>query len=193
MNKSKIRSELNFRMITKNQEECMRILEENQFLIEGSIRTYGSTVFHLACYHGLHEVVTYLVEKCIDIHETDSDGENALFYVLDCRDQTMVEKLHRLGISLNAINHNGDSVLIDAASINLNSIIVYLIENGADVNHENKNGDSLISHLIENYNKGKRIISMDFLMKHYNKFNEENQKELKKLRLRQLVEKGMIK
>jgi len=130
--------------------------------------------------------ISYERKEEIDVHQFDNNGENAIFYALT-NNGKMMQKLYDLGISIQGINIIGNTPLIISAQNGLSASLEFLIEHGANVNYESNDGTSLLS-ILE---IGSYPINFSFLMKHFDKFNEKNQKKLKKLRLKHLVERGI--
>lgn len=179
-------------LINRNENKCISLLEKYPFFLNKPITSYNTSVFHFAIYYGNYTVIDYLIyEKQIDIFQVDNKGQNAMFHTagmtIDKDNGKMIQKLYDLGISINAINKQGDSVLMNSAKYNMLNHVEFLIELGADVNYESDDGNSLLS-ISES---PMYQINFSFLMKHFNKFNEKNQKRLKKLRLKHLVERGI--
>jgi len=170
-----------------NEKQCISLLEKYPFLLTQSLNSDGSTVFQLVVHYENFAIIDYLVyEKQIDIHQVDNDSENAIFYALG-KNPKIMTKLYDLGVSLNEINVIGNTPLIVSAQNGLSASLEFLIEHGANINYESNKGTSLLSILeISRY-----PINFSFLMKHFDKFNEKNQKKLKKLRLKHLVERGI--
>lgn len=171
-----------------NEKQCLSLLEKYPFLLTQPLNSDGSTVFQLAVHYENYAIIDYLVyDKQIDIHQVDNDGENAIIYALG-KNPKIMKKLYDLGVSLNEINVIGSTPLIVSAQNCLSASLEFLIEYGANINYESNKGTSLLSILeISRYS-----INFSFLMKHFDTFNEKNQKKLKKLRLKHLVERGII-
>lgn len=175
----------------QQEKEIISLLEKHPFLVSQPLSTYGATVFHFAVRFGNHQVLDYLIhQQQIDIHQVDKDRENAMFYALDITENDngkMIQKLYDLGVSIHGINRDGYSLLMmSVLNIKLKSV-EFLIEHGADVNYESSDGNSLLSLLESHLCQSK----LPLFIKHLDKFTEKNKKRLKKLRLKQLVERGI--
>lgn len=179
-------------LASNNEEESILLVEKHPFLLAQSLNSNGTTVFHYAVFYGNYTVIDYLVnKKQIDVHQVDKDGDNAMFYALDITEKDngkMMKKLYDLGISIHGISSTGSTLLIESAENDHLTSLEFLIEHGADVNYESNDGNSLLSVL----EIGEYPTNIPFLMEHLDKFNKKNQKRLKKLRLKYVVERGII-
>jgi len=99
-----------------------------------------------------------------------------------------MKKLHKAGFSFNELNTLGHTPLIMSFFVNEYSKINWLIKYGADLNNPDKFNHTMLDYIED----GNETFDIHFLMKYYDKFTKENQKKLKKLRLKQLVEKGTV-
>lgn len=167
------------------ESECIKLLSQHPELLYEELNRIDTKIIHLASYYNLSHVVDYLVEHDVNIHELNFNVENAIFYA---KHENMIKKLHSLGISINNGNATGYSALMIACVKNDINKVKWLIETGVDVNIVGPfNWDIL------DYIKGNRLnLKISFLMNYYNNFNKENQKKLKKLRLKHLVEQGAV-
>lgn len=189
MTKQRVSDALYHHMRAKDEEKCIRLLEKNPSLIDKELRSSDQTVFLLACIYNLKKVIDYLLTKNVNIHHiTTRKRENAIHQAVFSKNVELVKQLHGLGINIDQKNYLGNTPLIQISNFGCVEMAECLIELGADVNHENDYGMSFL-----HFFKKKRFpLDMSFLVKHLDKFDEQNQKEIKKLRLKQLVEKGEL-
>jgi hypothetical protein len=167
------------------ENECIKLLGQHPELLYEKLNRIDTKMIHLASYYNLPHVVNYLVENDVNVHESNFDGENAIFYA---KHEKMIKQLHSLGISLNKRTATGYSALMIACVNDDINKVKWLIETGVDVNILDPWDWSILDYVKE----GRLNINISFLMNYYDKFTKENQKKLKKLRLKQLVEKGTV-
>lgn len=163
----------------------IHLLKTFPLLLEQNLNKSESKIVHLASYHNLHEVMDFLIDQNIDLHATDKYGENAIFYTSN---KEMIKKLKRTGLSLEHVNSFGKTALLNACSANDKHAVKALVQLGADVNFQSKDGHNVIHYIKE----GPLDLKFHFFMMHLKKFNEKNQKELKKIRLKRLFERSSL-
>jgi len=111
----------------------------------------GATPFMRAARSGDVEVMKYLLEHGADAKLATKDGVNALSVAAgigytDSNRSTEAQALEAvklcvsLGLDVNSATDKGETVLHGAARRGANSIIQYLVDNGAKVNAANKQG-----------------------------------------------------
>ena len=147
------------------------------------------TIFLLACRYNLKLVLNYVVGKNVNVHATTSNNLNGVYVAVHRGKVELIQYLHELGIDIDKYDWLGKTPLFLACEFGHTDIIKYLIEHGADVNFEKKENSYSF---LDFYKKGFFELDISFLLKHLDKFNEQNQKEIKKLRLKHLVEKGEL-
>lgn len=171
----------------KDEEaECIKLLKEYPFLLEAPMDNEKNTPFLLACEQEHHKVMDYLIEKGVNIHLSNTFEQNAIFFGIHKESIELMEKLYSLGLELDQKDFTGSTPLLEACSFNYSTMIKFLIEKGADVNVERKE-ESFVSLLKEQIFE----LEFSFILKHFDKFNEKNQKILKGLQLKNLVTKGV--
>jgi len=181
--------EKRYQVITRNasEERCIDFLKKHPFLLEATIDDEKNTPFLLACHRAHFNLIDYLVEKGVNVHLSNSLQENAFALVVHTGNMELWEKLYSLGIDFDQKDADGYTPLLEACSFNRSSMIKFLIEKGADVNIQSGK-DSVVGFLKE----GEFELEFSFILKHFDKFNKENQKILKGLQLKNLVTKGSI-
>jgi len=143
------------------------------------------TPFLMACYFGEEKILDYLFTQNVDIHQKDKNGKNAIFTAVLANRYHIVEKLYKKGININEKEKRFDSLpLIYAATSNYIESIEILIRLGADVNYKNRREKDMLSYVESGVCKLKTA----YLMKYFHLFTEENQKRIKKIRLKRLFE-----
>ncbi len=103
------------------------------------------------------EIIDLLIKKGIDINEKQVNGRNKMsplhIAVLLCK-KDFFDYLIEVGADVNSTDGNGNNILSTAVTwwqrINDDYFIRKLIENGADVNHENNYGRSAKMGALEN-------------------------------------------
>lgn len=170
-----------------DEEKCIDLLNKHPFLLEASIDDEKNTPFLLACDNAHHKVIDYLVEKGVNVHLSNALQQNAVSFAVLSKDILLMKKLYSLGLDFDQKDVYGYTPLLDACSFDRSDMIKFLIEKGVDVNVRIKK-TSFVSLLKEE----KIEVEFNFIMKHFDKFNEENQRILKGLQLKNLVSKGSI-
>jgi len=99
----------------------------------------------------------------------------------------VVNYLVKQGVDINQTDQYGETALFYAMSALDEKMIEKLIQYGVDVNIENEKKRSFIDRII----RDECSVSVKFIMQYFDKFNEKNQKKLKKIRLKNLVERGI--
>jgi ankyrin repeat protein len=188
MNKEKIIDRLLVYINNRHEDDCISLIEEYPFLCHDIIEKDGSNLFLTACFNGCKKVAQYLVAQGIDIQSQNKHGMNALFFAVCIDDLELVKYLYELGVDAEHKDWLESTPLFRACDDNFVDIIKYFIEQGVNINYENPNGFSFLTYL-ENDDI---TIEMSYLMEHLDKFNEKNQKIIKKIRLKHLVEKGEV-
>jgi len=170
----------------RDQEEMLKILKKHPELHNTSIGKNEETPFLLACAFEQPKVIDYLIEQGINpIEQKNSRGMTAVHYSSHHKTTHILEKLYGLGVSLDEPDHYGFTPLFGHFTWYNTVIPKFLIEHGVNVNHITKKG----SNLFDVVKSAKKPIELSFFMNYFDKFNEENQRYLKKLRLKQLFEK----
>jgi len=145
----------------------------------------GITPFLMACYFGEEKIIEYLFTQNIDIHQKDRTEKNAIFTAVLANRYQIIENLYKKGVNINEIGARFEySPLISAAQSNYVESVETLIRLGADVNYKNGREKDMLSY-VEN---GVCKVKMAYLMKYFHLFTKENQKRIKKIRLKRLLE-----
>jgi len=191
--KKKIYKNKNFYDLVSRGEtkKAIEWIEHNEKIINEKITTYGYTPFLTACYYGNYELIELLIEKGANIHQKDNYGRNAAYIAVMnnqiniMNDQmNILKKVFELGVDIDISIDDGYSPLTLAAYRNHLNVIEFLIQSGADVNFvANDELDFLF--FVE---QGNCKIDISYLLNRLDLFNEKNQKRIKKLRLKKVLE-----
>ncbi len=101
------------------------------------------------CYACSPEAATVLIEKGADVNARDNDGRSVLMHTTDVE---MAQMPIDNGADVNAKDFEGHSVLHNAATAKyLYHITKTLLDNGANPCAQNKNGNTPLMELLENF------------------------------------------
>jgi ankyrin repeat protein len=159
-------------------------IKYNKKRINDAITHYGTTPFLTACGYGDFEVLEALVRKGVDIHQKDNYERNGAYIAVMNNNLKTLKKVKDLGLNIYEPNEDGYSPLMFAAYRNYVDIVKFLIESGIDVDVNDSRGYDFLFFVEQ----GECKIDIPYLVKHLDLFNEGNQKRIKKMRLRNLLE-----
>lgn len=113
----------------------------------------GATPLIRAAGNGNYKSIQTLLHLGADIHATDNNGYNALFWVLiDVDSPKTIKVLLENGLNINGRDENQKTPLIWAVEKNLKKSVKYLLAEGADPNLVDKDGNSALHLVIESEN-----------------------------------------
>jgi hypothetical protein len=174
-------------MLFRNQYNCLELLKKYPELIHYRSNEMNE-FFLLACGLQLFDVVNYFIKHGTDVHQRNAMNRNAIFYAIYAEDLSLLKKMHDLQVDLEEMDTTGKTPLLVAAYFGYTKIVRYLIENGANVNQKDSKGQNLFYHI----ESGNCYLDITYLMNYYDKFDVENQRRLKKLRLKYVFENGSV-
>ena len=114
----------------------------------------GHTPLMEACSHGEENAVTFLIEHGADVDPQDNDEETALHHAVysDCESLEILSCLILKGLDVNACESDGRSPLMIASVRGKVNSVAFLLEHGANVNLQNKNGETALYYAVSGYN-----------------------------------------
>ena len=161
--------------VDKKFNNCYNLLARyNPDLLVFFIKDYKPTNINLVNNDGHNTLVSYIIynkidEKILKILKSngsslDTDNSNGLYYIINknkCQELDIIKKYFKL--NMNKLN---EGIPISYSTLNLNNLecLKYLIDNGLNININDRALDNLISRSIidKNYNY------LDFLIKQKN-------------------------
>ena len=122
--------------------------KENQDYVNAR-NNFGSTPLMRTCYNGHVNVATYLVEHGANIHLQDEDGNTCLHFAAKTGHVEVVSKLLAVGAKenqdyVNARNNFRSTPLMRTCSNGHMNVATYLVEHGANIHLQNKDGDTCL-------------------------------------------------
>lgn len=165
-------------------KDAIEWIERNEKIINEKITTYGYTPFLVACYYGNELLMDLLIEKGANIHQKDKYGQNAAYIAVMNNQIKILKKMYKLEVDINVSAQDGYSLLTLAAHRNYLDIIECLIKWRVDVNSIANDGLDFLFFVEQ----GNCKIDISYLLNRLNLFNEKNQKRIKKLRLKKVLE-----
>jgi ankyrin repeat protein len=170
--------------VKKQQHSVVQLLLENGANINfAEIRRNTSSIMYASLkYDDLMLNILLNKKYKADINATDFQGNNALFFVFEKdippgnltsgvyqnRRENSIKKLINNGININKRNIYGKTPLMRASELYDFSILKVLIENGADVNLQDNNGDTTLFYVVNKYFDSER--HLDYLYRYKNRF-----------------------
>lgn len=114
----------------------------------------GHTPLMEACSHGEENAVTFLIEHGADVDPQDNYEETALHHAVysDCESLKILSCLILKGLDVNACESDGRSPLMIASVRGKVNSVAFLLEHGANVNLQNKNGETALYYAVSGYN-----------------------------------------
>ena len=101
----------------------------------------GDTALHLACIHGLEDVVSKLIAKGAKVDAVDANGSSALILACSKRHSKIALQLIETA-DVNITDKDGNTALQLACLGGLEDVVSKLIEKGAKVDAVDANGNS---------------------------------------------------
>ena len=114
----------------------------------------GTTPLMITCYNGHMNVATYLVEHGANIHLQDKYGNTCLHYAAEGGQIEVVSKLLAVGAKenqdyVNTRNNSGTTPLMRTCYNGHMNVAAYLVEHGANIHLQDKNGDTCLHFAAE--------------------------------------------
>lgn len=100
------------------------------------------------------EVITYFLNKGIDVNQHDEDGNTPFMYAATGRDTAVINMLLPKIKNINQANLQGNTVLTMAVRSSNADMVRLLIAKGADVKIADSKGNNLAYYLVESYGLG---------------------------------------
>ena len=118
-----------------------------------TISKNGTTALHtLASRSKDVKLLSYFIEKGVDINQTDSNGTTAFMNAVSRNSLEVVTFLSTYVKNINAKNNKGETTLSLAIANNSPEIVEFLIGKNADVKVLDVNGNHLGFYLLQSYN-----------------------------------------
>lgn len=112
----------------------------------------GQTVLHiLASKDKQAEIVTYFINKGLDVNKTDKEGNTAFIIAAGGKDIQLLETLLPKVKNINAINAKGQSALTNAVQNSSEEVVAFLLSKGADSKIIDNAGNNLGYYWVESY------------------------------------------
>ncbi|MEM8969111.1 MAG: ankyrin repeat domain-containing protein [Bacteroidota bacterium] len=97
------------------------------------------------------EVISYFIDKGVDVDQANKEGNTPLMYAAAYNDPPIVEFFIEKANDINAYNEGGETALTRAVDNNWAKVVDLLISKGADINVKDKKGNTLAYYLIQSY------------------------------------------
>lgn len=132
--------------------EAYKYLVEELKLKPTFVNKSGETILHLlANKPNQSEIIKYFLAKGVDANKVDKDGNTALIKAAASRETSALEQLLAITKNVNAKNLKGESALTIAVKSGTPENVGLLLNNGADVNVTDKDGNNLGIYLVQSY------------------------------------------
>lgn len=134
--------------------DTYKYLVETLKLDPKTINKDGATILHQLIRRPNAEVISYFVNKGVDLNKADNEGNTLLILAASGRDLELVEKTLLPKIkNINAVNDKGESALTKAIA-GSSDMASLLLKNGADSKVLDKDGNNLAYYWFESYREG---------------------------------------
>jgi ankyrin repeat protein len=141
--------------MSSNGIETFKYLVETLKLDPKTINKDGATVLHQLIRRPNPELISYFVDKGVDLNKADDEGNTLLILASSGRDTELIEKTLLPKINnINAVNEKGESALTKAIAVGSSEVAALLLKKGADVHVTDKDGNNLAYHWFESYRAG---------------------------------------
>lgn len=100
------------------------------------------------------EVITYFLNKGVDVNQADEDGNTPFMYAATSRDTAVIGMLLPKIKNINQANLQGSTALTMAVRSSNADMVRLLIAKGADIKVTDKKGNNLAYYLVESYGAG---------------------------------------
>lgn len=97
------------------------------------------------------DVIAYFLDKGVDAHKVDKDGNTPFMNAAGGKSLQAVEAMLPKVKNINAVNANGETALLNAVKGSTGAVVKLLLENGAAIQVQDKEGYGLAYYLIESY------------------------------------------
>ena len=157
---------LHFAITSLGNEKAVKLLVDNGADINARENHMGATPLHFAVDKGPKEIVEFLILRGADINARDKIGGTALHHLVQADQKDSTDKIEFLlskGADINAKDIVGGGTPLHYASLNgYINIVRFLIDKGADITCQGKDGVTALS-LAEH--EGHKDVA-DLLRKH---------------------------
>ncbi len=144
----------------ENSEMLIRRLVSRHLIMDHQ-NIYGQTIYHLAARHAPTHIMHLLLDLPGDFYSRDQEIDLDDVYGNSIAHYASVENIPLIaeyGFSLDRPNNDGRSPLLEAVHRNEISRACALIENGANTESHDNNGNTILHYCIMNYIRRRPII-----------------------------------
>ena len=153
----------------QNGLDVYQNLVEKYGLNPKAVNPKGATILHSLVRRPNAEIISYFLNKNVDVSKADNEGNTALMLASGGKDLKTVETLLLKAKNINAKNEKGETALMKAAESGSTEIVAFLIKNGADVKAVDLKGNNLAYYWFNSYkpvaNPGKDAQADEFTEK----------------------------
>ncbi|WP_173970161.1 ankyrin repeat domain-containing protein [Flavobacterium bizetiae] len=112
----------------------------------------GQTVLHLlAGKDKQSQIVTYFINKGVDVNKADNEGNTAFIIASGGKDIELLQTLLPKFKNINAVNAKGESALTQAVKNSSADVVAFLLNNGAHSTIKDIEGNNLAYYVVESY------------------------------------------
>ncbi|QDO93035.1 ankyrin repeat domain-containing protein [Formosa sediminum] len=132
-------------------------LDVFKYLESKGIQANVTTKTGVTPLHGLagkskdQEVITYFLAKGVDVNQSDQNGDTPFLKAAAANDVAIIKLLQPKLKDINAANKKGATALALAVQNNNTEMVSYLLNQGANINMVDANGNNLTAYLFESF------------------------------------------
>lgn len=111
----------------------------------------GSTVLHNLVRLPNTEVITYFLNKGVDVNKQDNNGNNILMLASSGKNLALIKILQEKTRDINTVNEKGQSALSVAVANSSPEVVAFLLSKGANAKVTDKDGNNLAYYWFNSY------------------------------------------